>query len=120
MKRTISKLALLFATVGFVMTISHTAFGAARCGNMEITKVGTKVIGTVQFNSIRVKRTSDATCGTMGTNTLRSFNFAEANGDAGLATALTALSLGRKVLLDLTSDDAEAGTTIENIQIEEQ
>ena len=43
--------------------------------------------------------------------------YPDANADAGLATALTAFSLGKNVYLVLTDNNAANGTTVENIQI---
>lgn len=117
MKKNMPKIGLVSALVGLFVMVTTSTFAATVCSDMKIVKTGTKVIGGAQVNVVRAKRASAATCGNMTTADIRTFNFSATNGDAGLATALTALSLGQNVYMVLTSDTAAAGTTVEIIQI---
>ena len=116
MKSTVVKRTISCVMVGLLVMMSSAAFAATNCSNMKIVKTGTKVVGSDTINSVRVQRTTSA-CGDMNATELRTFNFPDTNADAGLATALTAFSLGKTVYLTVTNNNAQSGTTIENIQI---
>lgn len=117
MKMKSLKLVLAAAVATMFVMAGTGAFAAVECLDMQVIKTGSKVIGGAQVNVIRAKPAT-GTCGNMTTTSNpRTFNFSDVNGDAGLATALTALSLGQNVYLYLTDDNAVAGTTVEIIQI---
>jgi len=119
MKSTVGKKTIISIMVGLLVMMSNVAFAATSCSNMKIIKTGSKVVGTEVLNSVRVKRTNSA-CGNMNGTELRTFNFSSEISDAGLATALTAFSLGLKVFLVVTNNNAADGTTVENIQVTAQ
>ena len=116
MKMNTLKIGLVGVLAAVFMMINTSAFAAVECTNMKVIKTGTKVISGAQVNVVRAQIGS-GTCGNMTASDKRTFNFSDVNGDAGLATSLTALSLGQNVYLVLTDANAANGTTVEIIQI---
>jgi len=113
----LSKLAMaLLVLIVSGMFLVNSAFATVICSDMKIVKAGAKVIGGAKVNVVRVMIGSGS-CGNMTTTEARTFNFSDANADSGLATALTALSLGQNIYLVLTDDNAAVGTTVETIQV---
>ncbi len=116
MKKTKLKLGVLLVTIAAFMMTTASAFAAIECFDMKVIMTGTKLVAGSQVNIIRVQRGSTA-CGDMTTTDRRTFNFSSVNGDAGLAAALTAYSLGQNVYLILTDNNAAVGTTAETIMV---
>lgn len=110
------KLGMIFVfIIAFMMSVT-SAFAAIECYDMKVVLTGTNIVGGAQVNVVRVERGSTA-CGTMTTGERRTFNFSDANGDAGLATALTAYSLGNPVYLVLQNDSALNATGVVAIMV---
>ena len=117
MKMNALKLGLFSAIVVLSMLMVSTSFAATKCADMKIAKIGTKTIGGLQVNTMAASLAS-GTCGTMTVGTAtRTFYIGDAIGDAGLATALTAMSLGQNVTIFVTDPDAINGTTAESILV---
>lgn len=116
MNKTMCKVGLIVTVAAVFMMASTSVFASVVCSDMKIVKAGAKIIGGQKVNVVRVV-IATGTCGNMTSTGARTFNFSSTNADAGLATALTALSLGQNVYLVLTDNNAANGTTVETIQV---
>jgi hypothetical protein len=104
----------------FVMALFCPIIASANltANNITVVKVGTDPLyGGGSGHLLRVTNTSGSAVGTWGTNVTRNFYLSTECGDAGLATALTALALGTKIYIEIIGSDASSGSLVGVIQV---